>query len=300
MSFLKLYNFPNKEDELEKKNIKIKRSRSELNLIKETAIKDLIYSHKNVPTDWKKRPNYQNQVSNLIANDENFLIYLGNIGGKQESTKYNKSTYGENDKSGNEAKMTKNYSRKIKLFRNNSMDERELDIYLTKLGKNFPIKGKLKDLFDNKILMSIESKNKLIDDNKSKLIYKYITSEKKKNDINKNIFVHLIPSKPIPKKYKIKRAQSAFNYYNKKNSNKNVFKRKKINIKDRYAMNQLTSINFFGPYFSYCPDCGNKNIDFYQNMNTNTLIEIVGQIKKNKDEEILRKLKHPKKIIKDI
>ena len=63
-------------------------------------------------------------------------------------------------------------------------------------------------------------------------------------------------------------------------------------------MNQIESINFYGPYFSYCPECGPRNLDFYKNIDTNTLIEIVGQIKKNKDEQILKTInrkKHVKK-----
>ena len=176
------------------------------------------------------------------------------------------------------------------------MDERELDIYLTKLGKNYPIKDKLKDLFDEKILKYNEDKNK-INDNNPKLTLKFITTEKKKNDINKNIYVQLISKKTrYSDKNKINRAQSAINRYDKNFICVNDFDRKKYNIKDRYAMKQLESVNYYGPYYSYCPECGIRNTEFYKNINTNTLIEIVGQIKKNKDEQILRNLKQTKKI----
>ena len=45
-------------------------------------------------------------------------------------------------------------------------------------------------------------------------------------------------------------------------------------------MKHLESINFFGPYYSYCPPCGNRNIDFYKNLDKKKLIQIVQQIKK--------------------
>ena len=45
------------------------------------------------------------------------------------------------------------------------MDMREIDIYLNKLKKNFPIKEKLKDLFNEKILNSVCNRNQIIDIN---------------------------------------------------------------------------------------------------------------------------------------
>ena len=59
-------------------------------------------------------------------------------------------------------------------------------------------------------------------------------------------------------------------------------------------MKQLESINFFGPYYSYCSKCGEKNTNFYKNIDSETLIEIIKQIQNNKDEQILKKLKSKK------
>ena len=294
--------FGHKPDEIEKRNIKLRKTQSQLYQIKENSIKDIIYSHKTVPISWKSKFNYKDQVMNLIANDDNFLVYLGNIGGNPNIAK-SISSYANNIKSENYENLKKKNKNKIKLFRNKSMDSRELDIYLTKLGKNYPIKGKLKDLFSETVLMSLDSTNKinLKKNNNNKLLsFKYITTEKKKNDINKNIYVQLTTNKTRNSdKSKVRRAQSAITKnYNKKYLDKENYNRRKLYIKDRYAMNQIESINFYGPYFSYCPECGPRNLDFYKNIDTNTLIEIVGQIKKNKDEQILKTInrkKHVKK-----
>ena len=98
-----------------------------------------------------------------------------------------------------------------------------------------------------------------------------------------------------PNKKRIIRPQSAIALRGgKRNIEEDNYKKKKYKIKDRYAMNQLESVNFFGPYYSYCYQCGNRNVDFYKNIDSDTLIEIVGQIKKNKDEQVLRNLNRKK------
>ena len=52
-------------------------------------------------------------------------------------------------------------------------------------------------------------------------------------------------------------------------------------------MKYLEGINFFGPYFSYCPPCGNKNLEFYKNLEQNQCFQIIQQIKKNKGRNII-------------
>ena len=52
-------------------------------------------------------------------------------------------------------------------------------------------------------------------------------------------------------------------------------------------MKYLEGINFFGPYFSYCPPCGNKNLEFYKNLEQNQCLQIIQQIKKNKGRNII-------------
>lgn len=291
--------FYRKPDAIERKNIQLRKNRSKLNLIKDSSIKDMIYSHKNVPISWRRKANYQDQVMSLISNDEKFLAYLGNIGGNLNLSKIEHKSSNENNKTG--SYENQNIKNKMHLFRNKSMDERELDIYLTKLGKNYPIKGKLNELFDEKTLKSIESKNKLIAINKSELTYKLITSEKKKKDINKNIYLHLISDKSRNSKNpKYNRAQSALIKSKQKYIDKDIYNRNKINIKDRYALNQLASINYYGPYFSYCPECGKRNKKFYQNINVDVLIGLVNQIKKNKNELNLRNSNIKQHILKEI
>jgi len=60
-------------------------------------------------------------------------------------------------------------------------------------------------------------------------------------------------------------------------------------------MKQLESINYFGPYFSYCSKCGVKNTNFYKNIESDILIDIIKQIKNNKDEQMLQRINSKKK-----
>ena len=175
---------------------------------------------------------------------------------------------------------TRNYSfgnikNKLKYYKNNTLDEKQLNNITNELYINYPIKDKLKELFSEKLIKSINLKNRTIDNNKPEF-----KSEKRRNIFRQNIFVNLVPSKT---KHKSRRIQSAFpNNGYKKDSH--LIIKNKYNIQNVDIMNQLESINFYGPYYSYCPPCGNRNIDFYKNLEKKKLIQIVQQIKKKREK----------------
>ena len=82
--------------------------------------------------------------------------------------------------------------------------------------------------------------------------------------------------------------------YQNKNNNNNIylnsdydFFNKKININNPAVLKYLEGINYFGPYFSYCPPCGNRNLEFYKNLEPNQCVQIIQQIKKNKGKNII-------------
>ena len=63
------------------------------------------------------------------------------------------------------------------------------------------------------------------------------------------------------------------------NSDNEIFN-KRIEIANPLIKKHLESINFFGPYYSYCPPCRNRNIEFYNNLEPNQCIEIIKCVKK--------------------
>lgn len=310
----------NLNDEIEMKDIEIKDSLKKLDKIKTSSLKEFIYSNKKIPDSWKNKLNYQTKVLEIFAKDRNFLLYVGNGGSeKNDSNKIRLKTVKDKikfrnyrkplsliPKSGNmnlsngnfkENNLTtsNNYSslniqRKIKKQRNKSLNEKELNNILEQLQNDFPIKDKLVELFPDKLLKSIDMKNKNIKDNRNnnclnKYIYQTIKPEKRRNIFRQNIFVNLVQSKPKIKKNKTLRIQSAY-ISNENKKYDNIFVKKKYKIKNETIKKQLESINFFGPYYSYCPPCGNRNVDFYKNLDNNKLIQIVQQIKKMKGKGI--------------
>ena len=55
---------------------------------------------------------------------------------------------------------------------------------------------------------------------------------------------------------------------------------KLIDIRNPIIKKNIESINFYGPYFSFCPSCRNKNLEYYNNLETNQCLELIHHIKK--------------------
>ena len=288
----------NKSDRIEKMNKSLRMTKEKLNTIKENSIKDFVYSNRQIPSSWKGKYNYCEQVRKMLANDDIFLAYIGNM---YKNNKIKKKIGDVKLYSSKTSKKKENETKKIRkfqLFRNKTMDERDVDNYLKKLEKLYPIKGKLNEIFDKKILAPLNNKNKInINQNiKKRLKFEYLTINKMKNDINNNIYTNLVSKKSRNDDDEIiHRSQSAINKNYKKDIKKDYYTKRRVILKNPYAMKQLESINFFGPYYSYCSKCGVKNANFYKNIGDDTLIEIVKQIQNSKDEEILKKIKSKKK-----
>jgi hypothetical protein len=64
------------------------------------------------------------------------------------------------------------------------------------------------------------------------------------------------------------------------NTDINLIELKKKKIKNPLVLKSLERINFFGPYYSYCSECGAKNIDFYQKLPLKQLNNITNEIRK--------------------
>ena len=58
---------------------------------------------------------------------------------------------------------------------------------------------------------------------------------------------------------------------------------KKQIIKNPFIYKKLERINFYGPYYSYCSQCGIKNIDFYQKLPMGQLNSITNEIRKHRN-----------------
>ena len=177
---------------------------------------------------------------------------------------------------------------------------------------NTDIDIKSKTFYNN----NINNKNILIQNNNNKNIKKNSIENynhtltnfpsirqkhnKRQNTFRQNIFTNLLPSSNRGKNVSLSRKNgfsSCTNFRKKRldiqnknniflNSDNEIFDRK-ININNPAILKYLEGINFFGPYFSYCPPCGNRNLEFYNNLEANQCLQIIQQIKKNKGKNII-------------
>ena len=63
-------------NDLELGDKKIKKDKGLLNKIKKLAIKDLIYSNREIPISWRKKFTYRDEMMNIISDDKKFLSYI--------------------------------------------------------------------------------------------------------------------------------------------------------------------------------------------------------------------------------
>ena len=62
---------------------------------------------------------------------------------------------------------------------------------------------------------------------------------------------------------------------------------KKYKISNPVIQRNLENINFYGPYYSYCPPCLNRNLEFYNNLEPNQCLKLIHYIKKIRKKSIL-------------
>ena len=332
-------------DEIETKDMKIKNNFEKLRLLKNGTLKELIYTNKDIPTQWKNKLDYIPNLLKIFINDLDLLKYVGNGGPLlprfQKNKKKKKNIQKENitindlnidtniscNEKDNKNKITstpnlsssKNVTKYIKFKEKQNYTEKQIIGILEDFKTAYPILKKDKDISDIYI-KNKNRKNKNLEDKKNKTFYDdninnknalnninnytlpnlKLKINKRQNTFRQNIFTNLLPSQQKIKD-NFEKNKTFTNFYKKDNnniinlknrndlylnSNNEIFE-KKININNPTIMKYLEGINFFGPYFSYCPPCGNKNLEFYKNLEQNQCLQIIQQIKKNKGRNII-------------
>jgi hypothetical protein len=62
---------------------------------------------------------------------------------------------------------------------------------------------------------------------------------------------------------------------------------KRVKINDPAIERQLENINFYGPYYSYCPPCLNRNLEYYNHLEPNQCLKLIKYIRKMRGKKIL-------------
>ena len=281
----------------------------------------VIYTNKNIPEQWKNKFGYEYDVLKYMKNDKNFLFYLGN-GGNYIYPNHKES----NDSNLTSKYFSKNFKNKRKIIshtkrnmkNNANIKELNIDTSNNNFSKNnYPqlftnftdkqIIGLLEEYKNRHPLFHKVKNNELNNQENLNDYYKINLDEfrnnsktektmGKKDIFRKNIFTNLLPSKD--NEVLNERAKTSANFYKKKFnfkekgsflSSDNELFYKRVNITNNKLLSHLKSINFFGPYFSFCPPCNYRNLNFYKNLDLNQCIKIIKQIKKSQKYKMYMK-----------
>ena len=352
-------------DILAKNDNSIKKNRAILKKVKDSAMKEFIYTNKEIPESWRHKSNYGDEMLKIMVKDKNMLKYMGtgqtgeinNKNNANVNKTYNifitrnenekalpniKKSFDKNDKIDelsktpqkideeknpeniiteehvNELSASKESKTKIRTKPKNEYMDKEINDILEDFKINYPIKNKLQELYDKTNFYSSKNsfnhsmtKDKIGDSSTTKNLRANSIVNSNKNGIDldskfsRNIFYNTIKNQQIFKRKNVIR-QNVFNNLisNKENIitkstsykapsklNPIVFSDyknfiKKIKVKNSLVNRNLESINFYGPYFSYCPPCYNKNIEYYNNLEVNQCVGLLHHIKKMKTKEI--------------
>lgn len=221
----------------------------------------------------------------------------------------------DNEQSNLSDSYYKGIRNKFSFNKKNDLSEKEINALMEEYKTAFPIKEKLQELYitsnyykinknkndqttpndensENKIINAHQTHNSINSNTMSQMkrntynslnsVNKKIVSKKQKT-FRQNIFNNLSPSNDNTfyslDKSNLMNMNKSSNIVRNKNA-KIINTQKKIDITNPIIKKNVESINNFGPYFSYCPSCRNKNMDFYNNLEPNHCLELIHYIKK--------------------
>ena len=188
---------------------------------------------------------------------------------------------------------------KLKNYMVSTKNYNEKEIYniLEDFKTAYPIKEKLDQLYTstnyynnaNKTSNSIDKKNETGNSgsifhrtNNSKYSFQNMLTEKRQNVFRQNVFNNLIRTGSF------NNSMGKYNFLvdEKTQRSRPVYEMdhenfmKKIEIKDPLIRKNLEGINYYGPYFSHCPPCRNRNLEYYNKLEPNQCLDIIHQIKR--------------------
>ena len=347
-------------DDIEKNDVKIKKDQKELKKLKDTSLKEFIYTNKDIPDKWKKKSNYEDDLLNIMINDKNILTYIGtcpkeekvvtksykdsyyessfpninnryipkktsenNISKKDEINNINDSEIAKKntmtEEFANDYSVSKMSKMKYKIKNKNQLNDKLINNILEDFKTAYPIQEKLQQLYTKTNYYNTNTNNnsnELNDENKStkkglimtnslknfnntatsnNTFFSSIKNQqqfKRKNVFRQNVFNNLIPNSnySVPKRTqerkKIKIEERPFFV----SDHQSFIKR--VEIANPLIIKNLESINYYGPYFSHCPPCNNRNLDFYKNLEINQCLGIIHHIKKMRMKNTILDIKN--------
>lgn len=271
-----------------------------------------MYSNKTVPDSWKNKFHYHNDMLKLFSKDERFVAYLGKGTGTGSGGENNDSRLGStqstfpklasnqiagiseatsarnnNEQEGistNQRVKTASHPRKYTIMKKQTeYNEKDIMSILDDFRNAYPIQ-KPEIIDKNKTMTGFK--------NNGWLTMRHMKNEDKQIMFKTSIYSNLLPSKDPERaksskpKVKVEEKKTDFGPF--LNFDYEAFN-KKIEITNPVVKKQLESINYFGPFYSHCPSCKNRNLEFYQNMESNQCIQLLKCIKKQRGKTAIVK-----------
>ena len=241
-------------DEISSDDKTIKINKTLLNKIKKITIKDLLKSNKKVPVSWRNNYSSENDIINIYnKNNKKFL----SLSPPKNCGKLPKINLIKHRNTNNNDLKEESKSENIKSF-----------FQLKKL-KTYKIKTR-KELENDNIKILLDNYRALYPIEELKLEHKTEHGIGDKNKI-KNLFRHNIYGLVSPRKNKIN--LSLFNNNDSRNNSRIIEER------NRTIEQNLKSIDYYGPHYSFCPSCRSKNMEFYKDMEFNQCLKLINYIK---------------------
>ena len=278
-------------EDLINSDLRIKRNKKELSLLKNKTIKESIYSNRQIPKSWKTMLGYTDEVYKAIDRDPNFAYYLGSSNKKENKvneffgTKLKNINHINNDNKNNNEKNKKFISLENidKYIKDNNINDNKDEVS----EKNEEIKIDDEDETFTPIIM----KNKNI--NYYREFLKDKTQNNRESVLKKTIYSNLIPEKDEKKFFKTFNDNKTIETYKFKKRRKytpyktmSYFGNKGDNLNNdminKKIKRDLELINFFGPHYYNCYVCKKRNMDFYANSSPKQNMILLNYLKKVK------------------
>ena len=257
-----------------------------------------------------------NSMNNIINNNSN-----NNINNSIVSSPRNREIKNE---------IKNKYSIKKK----GQLSEKEINTLMDDYKTAYPIKEKLKELYiTSNYYNTNKNKNETvahdlnqIDENQlinTKKTYNSIDTSslknprhtfnhtnkklitKKQKTFRQNIFNNLSPSidntfysfnkNLLNRISKINKRK--INIYNENKNGKDISKMNEVSINHPIVKKSIESINYYGPYSSFCPSCLNRNLEYYNKMEPNQCIGLIHFIKKVRHKNDIMNIKRTSSIV---
>ena len=222
---------------------------------------------------------------------------------------YNENQNKSIDEESSEMSIGSNYYKK-KMLKKNQFSDNEIKQILDDYKTNYPLKETLKKELNIKI--NDKKKNSIL----SKLLDEKLNQTQKKllnpfSEINKmkpekrrklyrqGIFTNLIPQNiSLTTRSKsnidIKKSlnEDKFIPINLEKIDSNILAStkafyKKIEIKDPIKNKYLKLLKFYGPYYSFCPPCNNRNMEFFNQLDRSQCFNLLNYMKKENNKNKL-------------